>query len=442
MLSWVVKVVPQPAELQSKNPEEQTEKPATVPPAASAPVSPEKKVTFQDELKCEAAKPDKIKQDQPAAEESSTGVLTWISSALPQPASTPKLSRTSSTTKENTSCSKPDEEKGIVSWITQGLEKVVPQPDLKNKELAPSEQVCQTTAPKAPDPHITVVDMQPPPEDKMDNKPFPPRMIDWIKQGIEKVVPHPEIHVHTKTEEKTEALPPSKVEAPPPEPPPAPKAEPEKSSKDVAEHQPSMIGWIVSGIGRMLPQPAQKLDSSDDVHKICIVQSSDLVLEDLDPHWDTKTKQDEKMDKEEPQSHSKANVQVKQEIEDVTQMEQWTPLMDSIKKEAEQSVLAHMEERLQQERLEAARVAEEMARKAAEEAVRQLEVEHSAKIVIDTLKEPNEQLPNILEEQNEDDPELQNLREDSEDSTDNKGPEDIKVTEDNKHTEEEKKDHQ
>lgn len=37
-----------------------------------------------------------------------------------------------------------------------------------------------------------------------------------------------------------------------------------------------------------------------------------------------------------------------------------------------------------------ARVAEEMARKAAEEAVRQLEEEHSAKIVIETLPEPNE----------------------------------------------------
>lgn len=33
------------------------------------------------------------------------------------------------------------------------------------------------------------------------------RMIDWIKHGIEKVVPHLETHVHSKTEvnEKTEA---------------------------------------------------------------------------------------------------------------------------------------------------------------------------------------------------------------------------------------------
>lgn len=31
------------------------------------------------------------------------------------------------------------------------------------------------------------------------------RMIYWIKQGIEKVVPQPEIHVRATTEEKSEA---------------------------------------------------------------------------------------------------------------------------------------------------------------------------------------------------------------------------------------------
>ncbi|GLD55677.1 cyclic nucleotide-gated cation channel beta-1, partial [Lates japonicus] len=101
-------------------------------------------------------------------------------------------------------------------------------------------------------------------------------------------------------------------------------------------------------------------------------------------------------------------------LEDVEQDEPSKKEMDqrrdSVKKE----------ERLQQERLEAARAAEEIARKAAEEAVRQLEVEHSAKIIIETLPEPNEQLPNILEEENEDEPELQNLQEDSDDSTENK----------------------
>lgn len=46
--------------------------------------------------------------------------------------------------------------------------------------------------------------------------------------------------------------------------------------------------------------------------------------------------------------------------------------------------------RLQQDRLEAARMAEDMARKAAAEAVRQLEEEHSAKILIDSPPESNE----------------------------------------------------
>ncbi|XP_035507846.1 cyclic nucleotide-gated cation channel beta-3 [Morone saxatilis] len=174
-----------------------------------------------------------------------------------------------------------------------------------------------------------------------------------------------------------------------------------------------MVGWIVSGIERILPQPVQKQDASgDEVQNVSIVQQkTDLVLEDMEQN--TEAKQEE------------------------TETQMMTPVTDSIKKEAGGAVLAQMEERLQQERLEAARIAEEMARKAAEEAVRQLEVEHSAKIVIETLPESNEQLPNILEEENEDEPELQNLQEDSEDSTDKRSPEKNKVN--NKTVEEEKK---
>ncbi|XP_041843526.1 cyclic nucleotide-gated cation channel beta-3 [Melanotaenia boesemani] len=148
-----------------------------------------------------------------------------------------------------------------------------------------------------------------------------------------------------------------------------------------------------------------------------IQKKTDLVLEDVEDEAQLEVKEV----KEEPQQQKENQQPTKKETGDAeTQVDQLTPLMDTIKKEAGEAVLAHMEERLQQERLEAARVAEEMARKAAEEAVRQLEVEHSAKIVIETLPEPNEQLPNILEEENEDDPELQNLQEDSEDSTENK----------------------
>ncbi|XP_061670006.1 cyclic nucleotide-gated cation channel beta-3 [Syngnathoides biaculeatus] len=89
-----------------------------------------------------------------------------------------------------------------------------------------------------------------------------------------------------------------------------------------------------------------------------------------------------------------------EEVGDVS----WIPLLENIKKDAGEAVLAEVEKRLGRRRLEAARLAEEAAGKAAQEALRQLEAEHSAAIVIRCLPEANEQLPNILEEENEDEP--------------------------------------
>ncbi|XP_030269122.1 cyclic nucleotide-gated cation channel beta-1-like [Sparus aurata] len=442
MLSWVVKVVPQPPEPPSKKADEQKEEQpaAAPPPVAAPPPAQEKKVKFQDECTTEAPKADKPMQEAQAAEENGPaaaaqpGVLLWISGALPQPPVSPLLSRSNSTTKEESpDGSKPEDEKGMIAWIAQGLEKVVPKPELKSKESAEAEQPAEvqptaptpaapaaTPEPAAPvtpvtpaaEPQVSAVKVEPEREDKTDNKPPQPSMIDWIKQGIEKVVPQPEIHP------KTDAPAASKAEAPAPEPPAAPKpaADTEKSSKE-AEPQSNVVGWILGGIERMLPQPVQKQDSGgDEVQSISIVQqNTDLVLEDVEPDKD---KQEVKKESEEEEKLQPP----KETTEDAgTQMDQ---SLDSINNDAGEAVLAHLEERLQQERLEAARVAEEMARKAAEEAVRQLEVEHSAKIVIETLPESNEQLPNILEEENEDDPELQNLQdsEDSETAADNTSP--------------------
>ncbi|GLD74648.1 cyclic nucleotide-gated cation channel beta-1, partial [Lates japonicus] len=164
----------------------------------------EKKVTFQDECKNEASKDqkaDQSKQEGQTAEGNgpAPGVLTWISGALPQPVS-PKLSRANSTTKEETTtASKPEEEKGMIAWIAQGLEKVVPQPDLKNKESTPAElpaepaassaPVSQAAAAPAAEPPVTAPTAEVKPEEKTDNKTQPPSMMEWIKHGIEKVVP-------------------------------------------------------------------------------------------------------------------------------------------------------------------------------------------------------------------------------------------------------------
>ncbi|KAF6725990.1 Cyclic nucleotide-gated cation channel beta-1 [Oryzias melastigma] len=351
MLNWVVRVVPQPPEPPSKIAEgPKGDKPgAAPPPAAAPPPPPEKKVKFQDECKNEASKAEKSKQENQAAAGNgpAPGVLTWISSSLPHPAASPSLNRAN------------------------------PAHSTKVRQTAPPAE-SQVTAKEA--------------ETDQSEKLGPPRMMEWIKQGIEKVVPHPEMHSKTEANEKTEA---KVIKVPPP----APKASTETEASKEAEQQPNMMGWIVSGIGRMLPQPVPKPDTgSDEVQTISILQkNTDLVLEDVEEDEGKKAKEESKLT---------SNQQPSKKTDDAeTQVDQLTPLMDSIKKEAGEVVLAHMEERLQQERLEAARVAEEMARKAAEEAVRQLEVEHSAKIVIDTLPEPNDQLPNILEEENEDEPE-------------------------------------
>ncbi|XP_068187208.1 cyclic nucleotide-gated channel beta-3 isoform X3 [Antennarius striatus] len=396
MLSWVVKVVPQPPETPPKPTDKPTEEttPSAPPPAPAPPPANEKKVTFQDETKPEAApKPEQPKQEAAAEEGNSpasgpqSGVLTWISDALPHPTASPNTS------------SKPEDEKGMMAWIAEGLDKVVPHPDLKTKETpaeCPAEACPGAAAPPAAGPQVGKAE----PEGE-DSKPLPPSMINWIKQGFEKVVPQPEIRSKTDVPEKTEAPPPSK-EAPPPAKP----SDSDRLSKD-AEQQPNMMGWIVSGIGRMLPQPIQKTDGGgggggdgDEVQNISVLQErTDLVLEDVDQEEEEEAGQEMKVRQE---SQIKSLELVEEETEAA---ELKSPMMDSIRREVGEALLAHMEERLQQERLEAARIAEEMARKAAEEAVRQLEVEHSGKIVIETLSESNEPLPNILEEENEDDPE-------------------------------------
>ncbi|XP_042343057.1 cyclic nucleotide-gated cation channel beta-1-like [Plectropomus leopardus] len=224
----------------------------------------------------------------------------------------------------------------MIAWISQGLEKVVPKPELSRKETAAAEppaEVRRAAAETAAELQAASGDGGSHREDKTDSKPPPPRMMDWIKQGIEKVVPQPELHVCPKTDDslKSEAAASSKVQTPAPEPPPAPKpaADSERSSKE-AEQQPNMMGWIVSGLGRMLPQPVQKQESgSEEVQSISIVQKkTDLVLEDVG--------QDE--DKEVQQKEKEAGG-----AEPL--MDQCAPLVDSIKEEVGEAVLARMEEK-------------------------------------------------------------------------------------------------
>nr|XP_009292120.1 cyclic nucleotide-gated cation channel beta-1 isoform X5 [Danio rerio] len=470
MFSWVIKVVPQPPDAPGKLGEEDKNKTNDAAPEA----------TKKEEAKQETSKP---KEEISEENSSQSGVLSWLSqgfsSALPQPGSSSKLGNAEVKQEANAvSNSNTSDQAGMIGWIVQGLGKVVPQPDEKYKGHTEPEEVTEVQEIKnvrddlvADIPVVEVVSDE---ETDAANVPFSPRVIEWIKHGFEKVIPQSPMHLRPPSAAETPAQraasapatpckqepapapaptpapPPAPAPAPAPPPPPAAPPAPAPAPTPAAPEQPkaaedskgnNMVGWIVQGLGRMMPQPVlkPKEDGSDIVQNVCILQDPcDMVLEEVDSDWEADQREQDVPQDPPLQQESSTLLQVlpnilphvlaMQEQEDAeTQTERWTPLIESIKKEAEETAIANMEERLQQERVEAARMAEDLARQAAELAVRQLEEEHTAQIIIETkTEEPEneEQLPNIQEEENEEDAELQPLGEESEEES-----EDSKISE-------------
>eukprot|EP00063_Salmo_salar_P006909 XP_013981744.1 PREDICTED: cyclic nucleotide-gated cation channel beta-1-like isoform X9 [Salmo salar] len=484
MFSWVVKGVPQPPG--KLGDEEKT----------NAPLAPVKQVTFKEEKKQEAPKPAKAKEEEVAEENGGeAGVLTWIThgfaNSLPQPAGTPRLGRAN--TEPSTKQEENRQGSRVIGWIAQGLASVVPQPELKNMEevepaetteiaevikvpevkkkptiaevskapevkkkpsiaeasnapevkktpsiaearkvpevkKTPSVHAIQDVPDAEPLPHIPVVEVLSD-EEPQEEKGIPPRVYEWIKQGFEKVVPQP---ADINRDISAKAPCPQKVTSKSPE-----TEEEAKANHDSEEEkQPNVVGWIVQGFGRMLPQPVLTPSGSENaVQNILILQGhEDMVLEEVDPDWEekeNKVAQGAALLQALPSLKPQQVLEMQQEAEDAeTQTERWTPLIESIKKEAEEAAVAKVEEKLQQQ-LNEARMAEEVARQAAEMAVRQLEEEQaaSAQRATDSQQEADgEQLPNIQEEENEEDPELKLLHE-SDESVENKSPEKNKVIE-------------
>ncbi|XP_062404752.1 cyclic nucleotide-gated cation channel beta-3 [Sardina pilchardus] len=317
-----------------------------------------------------APKPVKAKEEE-VSEETSTqsGVLTWLShgfsSALPQPAGSPRLARANSEVKVHEMKDVPDAE---------------------------------------PLPHIPVVELVSEDEGGEDeSKVGPPRVIEWLKHGFEKVVPQPvDTHSEVSVKKPTELSEVSKTE-----------------EESVSSH---VVGWFVSGFGRMIPQPVLKAsENGDAVQHVCLLE--DMVLEEVEEDWDGDQKEHaaapccSAMDGDEPQASQGVSLlqALPQLLPQVMAMQEQEDA-EAQAKEAERKAMEE-ESRLQQERLEAARAEEELARQAAEMAVRQLEEDTGTPIA--QLAEPDdgEQLPDIQEEENEEDPELQGLREDSEEET-------------------------
>ncbi|KAM9854306.1 uncharacterized protein ACBR49_002909 [Aulostomus maculatus] len=412
MFNWVVKVVPQPPEAPRtdeaiKNPAPECPKSKEAPKVKSQP----------------------LKNTEEASEDSQTqtGVLGWLSngfvSALPQPAGSPQPGRASETKSgEN------GERSGVIGWVTQGLTKVLPQPDEKYRETEElnNEEVTEvydveTMPDYDPLPHIPVVEMVS--EDEVSEVEslthnFPPNMVNWIKQIIPQPAMLPPGAVPIEPSKKSSRSSLDKILSPPPE-------SLSGISLDTDSKASGVVGWFVSGLGLKIPQPAipPKNDTegvTDVLQKVSTKLKPDMVLEDVESDNEGQQKHvnqsrpaapSTSLTSPSPAAHRQEVTQqvtadtnqvpseslAKIPLEDAeTQTGRWTPFIESIKKEAEDVAWATMEERLLQERMEMARMAEEVARQTAEMAIRQMASEgQSIKLSLgsqDLLDEPDDEL--------------------------------------------------
>ncbi|XP_016114753.1 uncharacterized protein [Sinocyclocheilus grahami] len=249
MFNWVVKVVPHPHDTQEDLGEEA--------------ITANGKTSNRD--KCNPTKTgrEEDQSSQTSKDSVQSGMLNWISngfaSALPQPAVSPLLMRANPDAKSLQDEGSTDRA-GVIGWISQGIGKVVPQPDEKyiRDETPESEEVTVVYEAKdlpdqEPLAHIPVVELVS--EDEMSEvepaDQFPPNVMNWIKSGFQNAIPH---HV-TRHPNSSSSTPRSsqcsnKVYSPPPES--------ITSVTEIDSKPPSMVGWIVQGLGLSIPQPVLK----------------------------------------------------------------------------------------------------------------------------------------------------------------------------------------
>ncbi|KAM6972965.1 uncharacterized protein FYW47_003052 [Aplochiton taeniatus] len=332
-----------------------------------------------------------LKQEEEPSEENSqtqSGVLTWLSngfsSALPQPAGSPRLSRTNSDARANGEADR----NVMIGWIAQGLTKMVPQPDEKYRE-DPCKDTEENTevydVKDIPDveplPHIPVVEMFSEDEQsEVESIPqFPPKIsVNWLLQSLpQPVMPLPPGAVPIETQSKRSSL--DKVLSPTPE---------SLSGISLTDDSKgsNVVGWFVQGLGLKMPQPVPKM--KDDVMgaaEVLQIESAsrrvpDMVLEEVvESDWNRKNQDVQSTTSTtlalsaEPQTMEPPPQQIAQQTdlensaqevvtqnqtpavtqtpsqslqEDAeTQTGRWTPFIENIKTEAERVVIAAMEER-------------------------------------------------------------------------------------------------
>ncbi|KAK7121560.1 hypothetical protein R3I93_022599 [Phoxinus phoxinus] len=249
MFNWVVKVVPHPPDTQDDLRDE--------------PITTNGKTSNQDKFNSYKPGREEDQSSQTSQGSVQNGMLNWLSngfaSALPQPAGSPHLTRANADAKSPQEEGSADRAR-VIGWISQGIGKVVPQPDEKyiQEETPESEEVTEVYEAKdlpdqEPLPHIPVVELVS--EDEVSEveipAQFPPNVMSWIKSGFQNAIPH---HV-TRPQNSNSSTPRSsqcsnKVYSPPPES--------VTSMTEIDPKTPSMVGWIVQGLGLSMPQPVLK----------------------------------------------------------------------------------------------------------------------------------------------------------------------------------------
>ncbi|XP_067235395.1 cyclic nucleotide-gated channel beta-1-like [Chanodichthys erythropterus] len=418
MFNWVVKVVPHPPDTQNDLRDEA--------------ITANGKTSNPDKFNsCKTGK-EEDQSSQTSQGSVQNGMLNWLSngfaSALPQPAGSPLLARANADAKSLQEEGSADRAR-VIGWISQGIGKVVPQPDEKYME----EETCEVTEvydiKELPDseplPHIPVVELVSEDEVSEVENPgqFPPNVMSWIKNGFQNAMPH---HV-TRPPNSNSSTPRSsqcsnKVYSPPPES--------VTSMTEIDIKTPSMVGRIVQGLGLSMPQPVLKNK------EICLQEDgriaqngsarSDLILEEVDSEDEAQAKetcpaansplysqhQSQPQTPWSPEQSLPLSIttptQAQIELEDAeTQTARWTPMIDSIRREAEDTAILIMEERLIQERLAMARMAEEVARQTAEMAVREFT---QARLGIQTIVEEPEDVDQELQVLQEEDSDIEVIR--------------------------------
>ncbi|XP_051787448.1 cyclic nucleotide-gated cation channel beta-3 isoform X2 [Erpetoichthys calabaricus] len=270
---------------------------------------------------------------------------------------------------------------GVLSWITEGLSKVVPQPESKYKAFQSSTedknieeakvepQLPPQTEESPPDIKIIEVVSVASQESEVDNTAIQPSsptaasVISWIKQGLEKVVPQPadspvvsnkDSHQKQTVVEKDEI---KKVavstekEGTKEKPIPANVPEPTEPIQHAEETpQPvSVVGWFVQGFGKVIPQPVtrnrphgleEKAEASScQVQQISILpEVDDLILEEMESDLEN---EQHKLPKLQEQTE-KLNICTEQAIIETTLQEEEVKLLE-IQEKTEKKVTMPMQ---------------------------------------------------------------------------------------------------